>query len=126
MTTLLLLTSNPDTQSAVTALQLAQALARRAVPLQIFIYQAAAQLALQTRWQAADRLKLAQGWLDLAQTYHFDLPVCVSAGLYRGVSDQASAERHTLPYATLLPGFHLVGLGELVSRWQQADRVIRL
>ena len=126
MPILLLLTSSPDTPQAITALQLAQALARRPDELSLFFYQDAVLLANALRWQPADRLDLAAGWVQLAREHGLDLPVCVSAALQRGIADAEQAARHQLTGANLRDGFRLTGLGELIERMQQAQRVIRL
>lgn len=122
MTTLLLLTSAPESHLAWHAVRLAHALLASDEAVRVFFYQDAVSIVNAQRWQPADEPSLQAAW----QALNIDLPVCVSAALYRGISDDANATRHHLPHANLATGFRLTGLGELAELMLQADRVVQL
>ncbi|MGA0805244.1 MAG: sulfurtransferase complex subunit TusD [Pseudohongiellaceae bacterium] len=71
-----------------------------------------------------DELHLPRAWQQLIQQNGIDAVVCVSSALKRGVVDASEAERYGLAAASLLPGFVIGGLGQLVESCVQADRVI--
>ena len=122
MTTLLLLTEAPTRPLAWHAVTLAQQLLQHGTLVRVFFYQDAVLIANALRWQPADEPSLADAWRQLA----IDLPVCVSAALYRGVTDADNAARHALGSHNLAQGFRLTGLGELAEYTLDADRVIHL
>ena len=122
MNTLLLLTEPPSKPLAWHAVDLARQLQQQGAVVRVFFYQDAVLIANALRWQPADELSLAEAWRQLA----IDLPVCVSAALYRGVTDTDNATRHALSSQNLATGFRLTGLGELAERTLDADRVIHL
>lgn len=122
MMILLLLTEAPTRPLAWHAVSLATHLLQQGVQLRVFFYQDAVLIANALRWQPADEANLAEAWRRLA----IDLPVCVSAALYRGVTDADNATRHALAGHNLAQGFRLAGLGELAEYTLDADRVIHL
>ena len=63
----------------------------------------------------------AQEWQKLG----IRLPVCVSAALARGITDQDNAERHQLSQFNLASGFELVGLGEFADAVQNTTRLVQ-
>ncbi|HET8704955.1 MAG TPA: sulfurtransferase complex subunit TusD [Pseudomonadales bacterium] len=71
-----------------------------------------------------DERDLGLAWSELAQGHAVDLVVCVSAALKRGVLDAGEANRYERPAPTLLPGFSISGLGQLVEASMMADRVV--
>lgn len=122
MNTLLLLTQSPSTPLAWHAVHLAEQLLRQGAQMRVFFYQDAVLIANSLRWQPADEPNLAVAWRNLG----IDLPVCVSAALYRGVTDADNASRHQLAGHNLATGFRLTGLGELAEATLDAERVIHL
>lgn len=122
MNILLLLTEAPTRPLAWHAVSLAQHLLHQGAQVHVFFYQDAVLIANTLRWQPADEKNLATAWQQL----EIDLPVCVSAALYRGVTDADNATRHTLASHNLAAGFRLTGLGELAEYMLDADRVIHL
>ncbi len=58
---------------------------------------------------------LATAWQELAQAHDFPLQLCISAGERRGLEEQA---------ANILPGFEVVGLGQLVEALAMSDRTV--
>lgn len=122
MITLLLLTSPPTSRLSWHAYMLAYSLIEKNQQVRVFFYQDAVQIANNILWRPADEPALSEKWLSLG----IDLPVCVSAALARGITDQDNALRHELPQHNLIAGFRLTGLGELADAMLNAHRVIQL
>lgn len=121
MSTLLLITSAPSAILAWHALGLAQALKAKQQKFRVFFYQDAVCVANNLQWVPDDQRNLTIEWQKLA----IRLPVCVSAALARGITDQDNAQRHQIHTHNLAQGFDLVGLGELADAVQSADRLIQ-
>jgi tRNA 2-thiouridine synthesizing protein D len=71
-----------------------------------------------------DELHLPRAWQTLVQQHGIDAVVCVASALKRGVVGAAEAQRYELPAGSLLPGFVIGGLGQLVDASVKADRVL--
>lgn len=121
MSTLLLITASPLSVVAWHALGTAQALKEKQAPFKLFFYQDGVYVANQLNWVSDDQKNLTQEWQQLG----IRLPVCVSAALNRGITDQENAKRHQLIQYNLAEGFELVGLGELADAVEAAERVIQ-
>lgn len=121
MSTLLLITSAPTSIYAWHAVGLAQALKSKQLDFRVFFYQDAVTVANNLIWSPDDQRNLAAEWKKLS----IRLPVCVSAALARGVTDQDNALRHQLQSHNLIQNFELVGLGELADAIESAERVIQ-
>lgn len=119
--TLLLLTQSGTNPIAWHAFHLAQTLLQSQYTVQVFFYQDAVTIANSLSWRPQDERNLGQQWQQLG----IDLPVCVSAALHRGVTDQDNATRHQLNTANLLPGFRMAGLGELADAMMTAKRTLQ-
>lgn len=122
MSTLLLITSAPTSIHAWHAFELAQALHTKGETLHVFFYQDAVQVANSLQWFPDDQRHLTHEWQKLS----IRLPVCVSAALNRGITDQENAKRHQLSNSNLAQGFELVGLGELADALQSSARIVQL
>ncbi|MDD2945602.1 sulfurtransferase complex subunit TusD [Acinetobacter haemolyticus] len=121
MSTLLLITSAPTSIYAWHALGLAQALHAKNQPFRVFFYQDGVAVANALQWVPDDQRNLTEEWQKLA----IRLPVCVSAALARGISDEENAKRHQISQHNLAQGFELVGLGELADAVQSTQRLIQ-
>ncbi|ATZ63656.1 sulfurtransferase complex subunit TusD [Acinetobacter bereziniae] len=121
MSTLLLITAAPSSIHAWHALGLAQALKAKDQEFRVFFYQDGVQVANNLQWIPDDQRNLSVEWQKLA----IRLPVCVSAALARGITDQENAKRHQIQTHNLAKGFDLVGLGELADAVQYTDRLIQ-
>lgn len=121
MSTLLLITAAPSSIHAWHALGLAQALKAKDQEFRVFFYQDGVQVANNLQWIPDDQRNLSVEWQKLA----IRLPVCVSAALARGITDQENAKRHQIQTHNLTKGFDLVGLGELADAVQSTDRLIQ-
>lgn len=60
-----------------------------------------------------DDRNVVKNWQKLAEDHKVDLVVCVAAGLRRGIVENS-----------LVPGFRISGLGQLIEAGIQADRLI--
>lgn len=121
MSTLLLITSAPTSIHAWHALGLAQALQQKGEDFRVFFYQDAVAVSNALQWVPDDQRKLTAEWQKLA----LRLPVCVSAALARGITDEENAQRHQLKQHNLAAGFELAGLGELADAVQSSQRLIQ-
>lgn len=121
MSTLILVTSAPTSIYAWHALGLAQALQHKQEAFHIFFYQDGVSVANALQWVPDDQRHLTRSWQDL----NIRLPVCVSAALARGITDQENAQRHNIQQHNLADGFELVGLGELADAVQSSQRLIQ-
>lgn len=121
MSTLILITSAPTTIYAWHALGLAQALQHKQEAFRVFFYQDGVSVANALQWVPDDQRHLTRCWQDL----QIRLPVCVSAALARGITDQDNAQRHNIQQHNLAEGFDLVGLGELADAVQSSQRLIQ-
>lgn len=121
MSTLILMTTAPTSSISWHALGLAQSLEKQGLPLSVFFYQDAVHIANALNWMPDDQRNLTQEW----QKLKVRLPVCVSAALNRGITDQENAIRHQLSQSNLAERFELVGLGELADAIESSERVIQ-
>lgn len=121
MSTLLLITSAPTSIHAWHALGLAQALHTQQKAFRVFFYQDGVTVANALQWVPDDQRNLTTEW----QKFDIRLPVCVSAALARGITDEENAKRHNIDQHNLANGFELVGLGELADAVQSTERLIQ-
>lgn len=87
----------------------------------VFFYQDAVSIANASIWRAEDEMNLTSAWQNL----NVPLPVCVSAALNRGITDDENAARHQLQHSNLAEGFQLTGLGTLADAITQARHVVQ-
>ena len=121
MSTLILITAPPTSIHSWHALGLAQALHSKNQPFRVFFYQDAVSVANNLQWQPDDQRRLSQEWQKLG----IRLPICVSAALARGITDEENAKRHQLQNFNLAEGFELVGLGELADAVLATQRLLQ-
>lgn len=121
MSTLILITASPHSVLAWHALGTVQALQAANQSFRVFFYQDGVMVANTLNWCPDDQRQLTQEWQKLG----IRLPVCVSAALARGITDQENAERHQLTQFNLAAGFELVGLGEFADAVQNTTRLVQ-
>lgn len=115
----------PDSQTALSALALAQAIVAAGHQiLRVFFYHQGVGIANALRVTPTDEPDDADRWLAFAREHSIELAVCVAAAQRRGIVDAAEQSRYALPASNLRPGFELVGLGQLIDATVQADRTI--
>lgn len=118
MTTILLITCLPHSEAMKRALAHAKRLLDAGAPVRVFFYADGAYIANALCWQNADITNPANEWAKLATDYRLNLPVCVSAALARGISDDDNSKRHHLSTSNLKTPFVLVGLSEFAMMLQ--------
>ena len=73
-----------------------------------------------------DEIHLPHSWQSLGKENQIELMVCVSSALKHGIINGQEAKRYRKDHHSLLDGFELTGLGQLVDACLTNDRVIRL
>ena len=71
-----------------------------------------------------DEQQLTTLWSNLAQQYHIDLVVCISAAQRRGLLHTDEASRQGKLDNDLAAGFRISGLGQLIEATLVTDRLI--
>ena len=73
-----------------------------------------------------DEIHLPMNWQSFGKENQIELMVCVSSALKHGIINAQEAKRYGKDHCSLLDGFELTGLGQLVDACLSNDRVIRL
>lgn len=72
-----------------------------------------------------DEIDYQKGWADLAEKYAFEILVCQTAGIRRGVIDSAQSAQEDMTHrANIQVPYQLAGLGQFVALCSEADRVM--
>lgn len=71
-----------------------------------------------------DESSFSDAWNALHEANALELVLCISSALKRGILDEAEADRHEQPAATVHPAFQIGGLGLLVDASATSDRLI--
>ena len=91
---------------------------------QVFFYRdgvyIANKAAVLAQSQADD---LSQQWLRFASDNEVPLATCIASAASRGLHDAVEADRHDQP-ATLVDGFDIAGLGQLIEVTLLSDRTV--
>lgn len=79
-----------------------------------------------SRWTVTpqDESNIQHGWSSLITLNKIDAVVCVTSALKRGILDVDSAKHHGLEGFSILDGFEIAGLGQLVDAAINSDRII--
>lgn len=72
-----------------------------------------------------DEIHLPQSWQTLGKENSIEMMVCVSSALKFGIINEQEAMRYSKENHSLLDGFELSGLGQLVDACLSNDRVLR-
>ena len=116
-----------DSQSAASAWHYAQAVVQSEHNLTgVFFYAAGVSNANRFQTVLADELALYAKWCDLATQHNVDLFVCVTAANRRGLQSDLDAQHNQVTdQFNIEAPFQSVGLGELVSLMNSADRMVQ-
>lgn len=124
----IVVTSPPlDSQGAYSAYRFIQAaLASGHAIVGVFFYQSGVLNGSYFQTVLSDERDLAQKWQSLANSQNVPLQVCITAANRRGILSKQDAEQDK-DYSdfNLKSPFVSVGLGELVTQINQADRTIQ-
>jgi len=124
----IVVTSPPlDSQGAYSAMRFIEAaLSAGHSIVGVFFYQSGVLNGSYFQTVLSDELDLAQKWQSLGNNHNVPLQVCVTAANRRGVLSKHDVEQDKdyTDYNLKAP-FVSVGLGELVTQINQADRTIQ-
>jgi tRNA 2-thiouridine synthesizing protein D len=111
-------------QSAEHGIAFAEAVLRRAHTIErIFFFHEGVYQALSTRVTPQGEKDLLKKWQSLGD-HGVELAVCIASGIKRGVIDEDERKRYEKSSNSLAEHFTLVGLGQLISAINDADRYI--
>ena len=117
--------SLPGSLAAHSALRFARALLEAGHELhRVFFYNDGVTLANELIVLSQDEPDIAAAWRELAEQHGFELAVCVANGQRRGVIATEEQQRYAKAATSVVPGFTIVGLGELIEASQTADRFL--
>lgn len=118
-------------QASCSAYHFAQAvLSKQHRILQVFFYLDGVMHANKLTTLPSDEMQLIPSWEQLASHGNFELVICSSAALRRGIMNDELAQRYqqaeqSLPLlANFNPSFTLAGLTQLITATCDADRFI--
>ena len=123
----LLVTHSPfDHQSAYSAYRFCQACIENGHSVNgVFFYQQG--VANSNRFQRghSDEINLYQKWCMLHEQHQVPLQVCVTAANRRGIINQQDAQDLDIDHYNLTAPFEEVGLGDLMTLMNNADRTVQ-
>lgn len=121
----LLIHSPPSSQASLSAYQFARALLTQKHSLyRVFFYHDGAYHGSAIQCVGQDELDLSKAWGALKDKHSFDVVVCISAGLRRGIIDKAEARRYEKEHHNLSDHIELSGLGQLADATVYSERLI--
>lgn len=122
----LLITANPfSTQGQFSAIHFAKALLEQGHQLKrVFFYGDGVLVASRLNCPPSDEYNLTKTWAKLAIEHDFELTVCVTAALKRGITNTAEAARNALTGDNLDPAYEISGLGQLTEAMLDSDRLV--
>jgi tRNA 2-thiouridine synthesizing protein D len=93
--------------------------------LGVFLMHESVHLANALAVPAQDEIDYQKDWATLAEKHTFEISVCQTAGIRRGVIDQAQAEQEGMTHKeNIQPPYQLAGLGQFVALCALADRIM--
>lgn len=114
-----------SSEAARTALQFSKAVIHQGHEIyRLFFFGDGVQNANRFSVTPQDELNIQQEWNSLVTENGIDAVVCVTSALRRGVLDADGAKRHGKDSVSILDGFAIAGLGQLVDAAANSDRVI--
>lgn len=92
--------------------------------LQVFFYQDGVNHANNLIYIPTDALQIITLWQELAEKHKFELAICSTSALLRGIVDESFAEQYEKPIHNLNPAFKMSSLTQMYAAATQADRFI--
>ena len=122
----LLVTASPySTQGQFSALHFVKSLLKQGHSIKrIFFYADGVLVASRLNHPPSDEINLTKEWAKLAINNDFELIVCVTAAIKRGIVNSLEADRNALTGDNLDPAFEISGLGQLTEAMLETDRLI--
>lgn len=113
-------------QGSLTALHFARALVKKGHTITRIFFSGSGVLNANALCVAPqDEINLPQSWQTFSETNQVEMIVCVSSALKLGIINEQEAKRYHKAQHSLLNGFELSGLGQLVDACITNDKVIR-
>ncbi|WP_163930991.1 sulfurtransferase complex subunit TusD [Paraferrimonas sp. SM1919] len=123
---LLINQSQYSNQSSHSAYQFATAVLKQGHPItKVFFYQQGVDHGNALTTHQTDELNMGQQWQQLATDNNFELVVCASAALRRGVVSKEDAETNDLSSHNLAKPYLAAGLGDLVTAIESSDKLVQ-
>ncbi len=122
----ILITSAPYTsQASCSAYHFAKAvIAKNHQILQVFFYLDGVHHANNLIYIPTDELQIITLWQELAEKYKFELAVCSTSALLRGIVDETYAKHYEKITHNFNSAFKMSSLTQMYSTAVQADRFI--
>lgn len=122
----LLITGAPYTaQTSCSAYHFAKAvIAKNHQIQQVFFYQDGVHHANNLIYIPTDELQIITLWQTLAEENNFELAICSTSALLRGIVDKPFAEHYEKTTHNLNPAFQMSSLTQMYEAITQADRFI--
>ncbi len=92
--------------------------------VRLFFYQDGASNGSSLCVPPQDEIDIPGLWQALIKKHEIDAVVCAASALKRGIIDKAEADRYEKNVESLLAGFSVSGLGQLIDACGQSDRVV--
>ncbi len=114
-----------SSEAARTALQFSKAVLLQGHEIyRLFFFGDGAHNANRLTVTPQDEINIQQEWNSFITQNDIDAVICVTSALRRGVLDVETAKRHGKDGASMLDGFEISGLGQLVDAVTNSDRII--
>jgi tRNA 2-thiouridine synthesizing protein D len=122
----ILITAAPYTsQASCSAYHFAKAvIAKNHQILQVFFYQDGVNHANNLIYIPTDELQIITLWQKLAEQHQFELAICSTSALLRGIVDETFAEHYEKTTHNFNPAFKMSSLTQMYSAAAQANRFI--
>lgn len=122
----ILITSAPyASQASLSAYHFAKAVIdQKNEIVQVFFFQDGVHHANQLIYRPTDELPIISLWQELAEQAHFELAVCSTSALLRGVIDESLAEQYEKSAVNFNSAFKMSSLTQMYEAIAQSDRFI--
>ncbi len=122
----LLITAAPYTsQASCSAYHFAKAVIAKSHQIQqVFFYQDGVHHANNLIYIPTDELQIISLWQTLAEENNFELAICSTSALLRGIVDEPFAEHYEKNSTNLNPAFKMSSLTQMYAAAAEANRFI--
>jgi tRNA 2-thiouridine synthesizing protein D len=90
----------------------------------VFFYHGGVLVANALAEPPQDEPSIAQLWQHFGNENNIELVACIASASRRGIFDDSEAQRYGKPASSILPGFILGGLGQLIEGTLVSDRTV--
>lgn len=123
----ILITGNPiSSQASLTAYHFAKAILKKDHTIQqVFFYQEGVHQGNKLSYNPSDEFNLLEAWQELVKMHPFDLLICSTAALRRGIHDVEQAKVYGKESSNIAAHFKIAGLTQLFEAITTADRFLK-